>query len=90
MNMSELWAYRDLLCELIRREILVRYRHSVLGVGWALLQPLGLMLLFTFVFTRAMSVNGLKALEVPYPLFAYVGVLPGRCSRPGWAGASAA
>jgi len=76
MIMSELWAYRDLLCELIRREILVRYRHSVLGVGWALLQPLGLMLLFTFVFTRAMSVNGLKALEVPYPLFAYVGVLP--------------
>ena len=76
MEMNEFWTYRDLLFELIRREIVVRYRHSFLGVAWALLQPLGLMLLFTFVFTRAVSVAGLKALEVPYPLFVYIGVLP--------------
>ena len=74
--MSEFWSYRDLLTELIRREILVRYRHCALGIAWALLQPLGLMLLFTFVFTRALSVNALKNLDAPYPLFAYVGVLP--------------
>ncbi|GMV96628.1 MAG: ABC transporter permease [Phycisphaerae bacterium] len=74
--MSGVWGYRDLLVELIRREILVRYRHSLLGIGWALLQPLGLMLLFTFVFTRAVSAGAIKDLDVPYPLFVYVGVLP--------------
>lgn len=74
--MRELWGYRDLLAQLIRREVLVRYRHSILGVGWALLQPLGLMLLFTFVFTRAVSLGAIDRLEVPYPLFVYVGVLP--------------
>lgn len=74
--MSGVWAYRDLLVELIRREILVRYRHSLLGISWALLQPLGLMLLFTFVFTRAVSADALKHLDAPYPLYAYVGVLP--------------
>lgn len=74
--MRGFWSYRDLLIELIRREVLVRYRHSLLGVSWALLQPLGLMLLFTFVFTRAVSVGALSDLDVPYPLFAYVGILP--------------
>ena len=49
--MTEIWPYRDLLMQLMRRDVVVRYRHSLLGIGWALLQPLGLMLLFTFVFT---------------------------------------
>jgi ABC-type polysaccharide/polyol phosphate export permease len=75
-RMNELWPYRDLLMQLVRREIVVRYRHSLLGVGWALLQPLGLMLLFTFVFTQAVSVGVIDRLGVPYPLFVYVGVLP--------------
>ena len=74
--MIEVWAYRDLLMQLVRREVVVRYRHSVLGIGWALLQPLGLMLLFTFVFTQAVTVGAINRLGVPYPLFLYVGVLP--------------
>ncbi len=74
--MRELWPYRDLLLQLVRREVVVRYRHTVLGVSWALLQPLGLMLLFTFVFTQAVSVGAIEQLGVPYPLFVYVGVLP--------------
>lgn len=74
--MGEFWQYRDLLYQLVRREVLVRYRHSVLGVSWALLQPLGMMLLFTFVFTRAVSVNVIRELDVPYPLWAYLGILP--------------
>lgn len=74
--MRELWLYRDLLFQLVRRDVLVRYRHSVLGIAWALLQPLGMMLLFTFVFTRAVSLGALKGLEVPYPLFVYTGMLP--------------
>ena len=74
--MTELRAHYDLFIQLVRREVLVRYRHSLLGVSWALLQPLGLMLLFTFVFTRAVSLGAIHQLSVPYPLFVYVGVLP--------------
>ena len=74
--MTELWPYRDLLLQLMRRDVVVRYRHSLLGIGWALLQPLGLMLLFTFVFTQAVSIGVIGKLGVPYPLFVYVGVLP--------------
>lgn len=74
--MRELWQYRDLLFQLIRREVVVRYRHSILGIAWALLQPLGMMLLFTFVFTRAVSLGAIEKLGVPYPLFVYMGVLP--------------
>lgn len=74
--MLQLWLYRDLLYQLVRREVVVRYRHSLLGVSWALLQPLGMMLLFTFIFTRAVSLNVIASLDVPYPLFVYIGVLP--------------
>ncbi|HOA75349.1 MAG TPA: ABC transporter permease [Phycisphaerae bacterium] len=74
--MGEFWQYRDLLYQLVRREVVVRYRHSVLGVAWALLQPLGMMLLFTFVFTRAVSLGAIRELGVPYPLWAYLGILP--------------
>ncbi len=74
--MGEFWQYRDLLYQLVRREVVVRYRHSVLGVTWALLQPLGMMLLFTFVFTRAVSVGMIRDLDAPYPLWAYLGILP--------------
>lgn len=74
--MSEFWQYRDLLYQLVRREVVVRYRHSLLGIAWALLQPLGLMLLFTFVFTRAVPVSTIRELGVPYPLWAYLGILP--------------
>jgi lipopolysaccharide transport system permease protein len=74
--LNEFWQYRELWYQLVRREVLVRYRHSVLGIAWALLQPLGLMLLFTFIFTRAVSLNVVKSLGVPYPLFVYMGVLP--------------
>jgi len=74
---SELWHYRDLLIQLVRREIVVRYRHSILGIGWALLQPLSLMLLFTFVFARHMlPADKLRELGAPYPLWVYMGLLP--------------
>lgn len=87
--MTELWQYRDLLVQLVKREILVRYRHSLLGVSWALLQPLGLMLLFTFVFTRAMSAGFIEQIGVPYPLFVYLGVLPWTLFATGLSGAVA-
>ncbi len=85
--MSEIWQYRDLLFQLVRREIVVRYRHSLLGAAWALLQPLGLMLLFTFVFTRAVAAGALNDLGVPYAIWAYVGILPWTLFAAGLGGA---
>ena len=72
-DMRDLWAYRDLLFLLARRDITVRYKQSLLGVAWAIVQPLALMVVFTVVFGRfaKMPSDG-----VPYPLFVLCGLLP--------------
>jgi lipopolysaccharide transport system permease protein len=66
--LSELWRYRELLYFLAWRDIKVRYKQAALGAGWAILQPLLTMIVFTLFFGRLVGVpsNG-----VPYPLFAY-------------------
>jgi lipopolysaccharide transport system permease protein len=69
---SDLWAYRELLYFLTWRDIKVRYKQTALGAAWAIIQPLATMLLFTLVFNR---LAGLDAGRVPYPLFAYTGLL---------------
>jgi lipopolysaccharide transport system permease protein len=69
---SDLWAYRELLYFLTWRDIKVRYKQTALGAAWAILQPLATMLLFTLVFNR---LAGLDTGRVPYPLFAYIGLL---------------
>lgn len=74
--LGELVRYRHLLGCLIWRDIRVRYKQSVLGMAWAVLLPLAMMFIFTFVFTRAVNVvDGLR-LSMPYPLFAYIGLVP--------------
>ncbi len=73
----ELYAYRELLYSLTLREIRVRYKQSLLGAAWALFVPLSMMAVFTFVFTRALKIDGRLDLGgMPYALFAYVGLLP--------------
>ncbi len=72
----ELWAYRHLLASLTVRELRIRYKQSLLGVGWAVCVPLSMMLIFTFVFTRAIKVAPEMRIEMPYALFAYVGLVP--------------
>ena len=72
----ELVRYRQLLVSLIWRDIRVRYKQSVLGMAWAIVVPLAMMLIFTFVFTRAVKVVGGMNLGMPYPLFAYIGLVP--------------
>jgi len=47
-----LWQYRDLILQLVRRDIVARYKRSVLGIGWTLLQPLGMMVILSLVFSR--------------------------------------
>lgn len=73
LSPKDLWAHRELLYFLTWRDVKVRYKQTLLGATWALLQPLLLMLIFTFVFGQLV---GVKSVGVPYPLFAYAGLLP--------------
>jgi len=68
----ELVRYRNLLWSLAWRDIRVRYKQSLLGIAWAMFVPFSMMLLFSFVFTRVVTIKT----DVPYPIFAYCGLLP--------------
>ena len=72
-HLRELYQYRDLLLSLVVRDIKVRYRQSLLGVLWAVLQPLAFMMIFTLVFAKFGQVRSDGA---PYPLFSYTGLVP--------------
>jgi lipopolysaccharide transport system permease protein len=69
---ADLWSYRELLYFLTWRDIKVRYKQTALGAAWAVIQPLATMILFTLVFNR---LAGLDTGRIPYPLFAYTGLL---------------
>jgi homopolymeric O-antigen transport system permease protein len=73
LDLRAVWQYRELLYFLVWREIKVRYKQTVLGVAWAVLQPLMTMAIFTVIFGNFVKVpsDGL-----PYPLFALVALLP--------------
>src|SRR3989338_10770675 len=72
-HLRELYRYRDLLVSLVVRDIKVRYRQTVLGVAWAILQPLAFMLIFTLIFGKFGKVS---SDGTPYPLFSYTGLVP--------------
>ncbi|HXN92752.1 MAG TPA: ABC transporter permease [Candidatus Sulfotelmatobacter sp.] len=72
-NFGELWEYRELLIYLAWREVRVRYKQSVLGIAWMLLQPLAAMTIFSVVFGRFAH---LPSEGMPYPLFVLAGLLP--------------
>jgi ABC-type polysaccharide/polyol phosphate export permease len=71
----ELWAFRELVVTLAERDLRVRYKQAVLGVAWALITPVVMMLAFTVIFTKVAHVNT-HAPGVPYALFSYMGLLP--------------
>src|SRR5262249_51944996 len=73
VNVRELWRYRELLYFLVWRDVKVRYKQTVLGALWAILQPAMMMVVFT-VFLGWMA--GVTRGGCPYPLFAYLGFLP--------------
>jgi len=70
---TRLYPYRDLLYVFIWREFGVRYRNSVLGILWSIIQPLSMMLLITFIFTYVINV---KVGDYPKPVFFYSALLP--------------
>ena len=81
----DLWRYRELLGFLAWRDIKVRYKQAVLGAGWALIQPLITMTIFTFVFGRLAN---MPAGGVPYPLLVLAGLLPWQLFSASLSGAS--
>lgn len=52
-ELIEAWRYRDLVVQLVRRDLVARYKRSVLGIGWTMLNPLGMMLVLTLAFSHA-------------------------------------
>jgi lipopolysaccharide transport system permease protein len=73
LNLSELVEYRELLYFLIWRDIKVRYKQTLLGASWAILQPLLTMLVFSIFFGR---LTGIPSDGIPYPLFTYTALIP--------------
>src|SRR5947208_218536 len=70
---GEVWRARELLYFLVWRDVKVRYKQTVLGVGWAILQPVLTMVLFTLIFGRLGGLD--RRVQAPYPVFAYAGIL---------------
>ncbi|HEY0795431.1 MAG TPA: ABC transporter permease [Acidisarcina sp.] len=71
VDLREIYLYRELLGFLMWRDIKIRYRQTMLGGLWAILQPLTAMIIFTFIFHK---LAGVKSDGPPYPLFAFAGV----------------
>jgi len=73
LDFSEIWGYRELLLFLVLRDIKVRYKQTILGVTWAIIQPVMMMVVFSLFFGRFIKVY---SSGVPYPLFTYAALLP--------------
>lgn len=73
IDWRELLAYRDLFYFMVRRDVQVLYRQTVLGLAWAFLRPFISMILFTFIFGRVARVS---SDGIPYPLFSYAALVP--------------
>ena len=73
LQLKELWAYRELLYFLIWRDVKVRYKQTALGVGWAVIQPVTTMIVFSVFFGR---LGKIPSDGIPYPIFAYAALVP--------------
>lgn len=73
LDLRGLWTYRELLYFLTLRDVKVRYKQTLMGAAWAILQPLFAMLIFTLFFGKLARI---PSDGIPYPLFAYAGLLP--------------
>ena len=72
LNLRDLWVYRELVLFLTWRDVLVRYKQTVLGAAWAVIQPVIQMVVFTLISSAA----GLSSEGVPYPIFNFTALLP--------------
>lgn len=67
----EQWTYRELLVRMIVRDLLLRYKQTVMGFGWALFMPLLNTAIFSVIFTRVATID----VGIPYPIYAFCGLL---------------
>jgi lipopolysaccharide transport system permease protein len=72
LGLNELWQYRELFYFFTWRDIKVRYKQATLGILWAAMQPLSMMVLFTVIFSRGLKVS---SDGLPYPIFAFSGLM---------------
>jgi lipopolysaccharide transport system permease protein len=73
LKLNELWQYRELLYFLVWRDVKVRYKQTILGVGWAILQPFFTMVIFSLFFGRLAK---MPSDGVPYPIFSFTALIP--------------
>jgi lipopolysaccharide transport system permease protein len=73
LGLRELWEYRELLYFLIWRDVKVRYKQTVLGVAWAIIQPFFTMVVFSVFFGK---LAGIPSDDIPYPIFSYAALVP--------------
>jgi lipopolysaccharide transport system permease protein len=69
---TEQVRYKDLLFQMVKRDLLLRYKHTLMGFGWAISMPVLNALIFSVIFTRVAPLH----LSVPYPIYIYTGLLP--------------
>jgi lipopolysaccharide transport system permease protein len=72
-QLDELWSYRELVYFLVWRDIKVRYKQTVLGIAWAVLQPLATMVVFSIFFGK---LGKIPTNNIPYPIFSFTALLP--------------
>ena len=73
LKLGELWEYRELLYFLTWRDVMVRYKQTVLGVAWAIIQPVFTMVVFSLFFGRLAK---MPSDGIPYPVFSYAALVP--------------
>lgn len=73
LNLGELWRYRELVYFFIWRDIKVRYKQTLLGAAWAIIQPFFVMVIFNIFFGKLAKI---PSDGIPYPIFSYVALLP--------------
>ena len=73
LNLRDLWLYRELVFFMVWRDVKVKYKQTLLGMAWAVIQPIMTMLVFTFVFG---SVAKVATDGIPYPIFSFAALLP--------------
>ena len=74
LRLGELWAHRELIYFLTKRELQIRYKQSFFGISWAILQPLVFAFVFALFFGLVLKVN--VPGDIPYPVFAVAGIVP--------------
>ena len=73
INYNELFRYKDLLYFMVKREITVLYKQTILGFSWAIIRPVFSMIIFSIIFGNLANV---PSDGIPYPIFSYVALVP--------------